>query len=418
MTVLSSNQYTVYANFTDILGNTSNTLASDTIYNQIQQQANNQATPSGTIVEINPYVNSNNLNSYVPPEGSSNFIYAGSKIVISSGVFEADPYYASDVVSWSQIQVLAFVPGVTPSSATQTHGTSVTLYVKSASSLSALEAETYTNSYTVSTINNGANYGTNIASILANISGLSGNWIQFKLVLQSASQGITPTVQSVLLTYVGAGRSVFVTKTFNTSSQSSITPAPLVRRGILTANFATNGGQIVFGYTTDPTNGNPLNYTTITPNQIFTLATPSSTIKFGVILKTASTLPCFFDEFALQLDLGNQNVYYMPPQASFVVTPYYNSSGVRVQNAYQFTNKSIGIVSSYNWNFGTSFGVGILTYYPIGINTITSPPQNSQNPIVGFATTALQTVGLFITGWVENGIVFNSDAYTYSFIST
>jgi len=417
-TELSSNEYKVYARFTDVNGLTTyeEQYATDVIYNQIQQQQNNQALPSGRILEINPSVNTNNITQYVPPEGKNDFIYAGTKIVRENGVFESDPYFASDVVAWNQIQVLALIPGTISEGE---HGTSVTLYVKTGSSLADLNAKIYTNSYQISTINNGNDYSTSVASILANIQSLSGKWIQFKLILTSASENVTPVVRSVLLTYTGAGKSVFVTKTFDTSIQSTIDPTPLIRRGILTANFVTNGGEIVFGYTTDPNDGNPLNYTVITPNQIFTLPSPSSIIKFGVILKTATSEPCFFDEFGVQLDLGPNDVYFMPPQAAFEIQPYNDPvTGIVIPMTYEFVNKTIGIVSSYNWSFGTSYPVGILTYYPPNEDPIAGPAANRLNPVVSFTEPGPFIIGLFVTGWVQNNVFFNSELYTKSFIAT
>ena len=417
-TALSSNEYRVYARFTDVNNLTTyqELYATDVIYNQIQQQQNNQALPSGRILEINPATNTNNINQYVPPEGKNNFIYAGTKIVRENGVFESDPYYASDVVAWNQIQVLALIPGVQSDGE---HGTSVTLSVKTAASLTELNAKIYTNSYQISTINNGNDYSASVTSILANIQSLSGKWIQFKLVLTSASENVTPVVRSVLLTYTGAGKSVFVTKTFDTSIQSTIDPKPLIRRGILTANFVTNGGEIVFGYTTDPNDGNPLNYTVITPNQIFTLPTPSSIIKFGVILKSATSEPCFFDEFGVQLDLGPNDVYFMPPQAAFEIQQYSDpDTGLVIPRTYEFVNKTIGIVSSYNWTFGTTYPVGILTYYPPNEDPAAGPAANRLNPVVQFTNDGPFTIGLFVTGWVQNFVFFNSDKYTKTFIAT
>ena len=421
ISALASNQYNVYARFTDINGVRSNDsdIATDSIYNQLQQQINNQALPSGRIVEINSGTSA--LAQYVPPEGSNNFIYGGSRIVRATGVFESDPYFASDVTTWNQIQVLAQIPGYNQISGIGTgaeYGTSVTMYVKTAYSLSDLTAAIYVNSYQLSTINNGNDYLGAVVSILANIASLSGPWIQFKLVLVSASQGVTPTGVSLLLTYNGAGKSVFVTKTFNTASQSTITPPPQIRRGILTANFVANGGVVEFGYTTNTSDGNPANYTSITPNKIFNLATPSSQIKFGVILKTATSNPCFFDEFAVQLDTGPNDIYFMPPQPAFEIQPYTSVLGVGTTHGYQFINKSVGIVSSYNWNFGTSYPVGILTYIPPNEDPVAGPAANRQNPIVVFSSNGPFTVGLMITGFVENNVIFNSEFYTKSFIAT
>jgi hypothetical protein len=411
MVQLTANQYNVYARFTDIVGNVSNgsNVASDYIYNQVQQQVNGQALPTGRIVQVDT---SNNVTSFTPQEGSSNLIYAGKKIVRESGTFISEPFYASDVTSWSEIQVLTVVPGfneINPLPNTE-YGTSVTLYVKTADSYSDLISSDYLVSYSLSTIDS-IDLGNSIISLLANISSLSGPWIQFKLVLDTASANVSPIVYSVLLTYNGAGTSVFVTKTFNTSVQSNIVPAPEFTRGIFTANYVTNGGSIDFYYTTDPTNINPASFTLITPNEIFTLPNPSSTIKFGIVLKTATSTPCFVDSFAAQMDVGTNNLFFMPPMASFVPTPYYNAQGSRVTNAYQFNNTSLGIANSYIWSFGTSM-----------YTAITTSPTIAQNPIIQFIGTSVQNVTLTVVGWSEtinnNLVVFESDPYSYSFIST
>jgi len=411
MVDLASNQYNVYARFTDIVGNVSSgsNVASDYIYNQVQQQINGQSLPTGRIVQIDT---NNNVTSFTPSEGTNNFIYSGVKIVRETGAFESEPFYASDVTSWNSIQVLALIPGfneINPPANTE-YGTSVTLYVKTASNYTNLVSGSYTNSYSLSTIDS-ADLGNSVVSILANISSLSGAWIQFKLVLETASANISPNVYSVLLTYNGAGTSVFVTKTFDASVQSNIVPTPKFVRGILTANYVNNGGSIDFYYTTDPTQTNPVNFNLITPNQIFTLPSPASTIKFGVVLKTATNNPCFVDSFAAQMDLGDNNLYFMPPIASFSPTPYYNASGVRVANAYQFNNTSLGIASAYVWSFGTSI-----------YTAITTSPTTAQNPIIQFMGTSTQTVSLTVVGWSEtinnNTVVFQSDPYSYSFIST
>ena len=428
----ATGQYTVYARFTDTYGNQSsiNNLISDNIYSQIQQQSNNQATPSGRIVEINPNQNVNNINIFTPqPDGASNYIYAGTKMVRETGIFESDPFYAADVTTWGQIQVLALIPGYQQDESyiqnpgnfppnNYEWGTSVTLYVKTAGSLTNLNNEDYINSYSLSTIDNYTDYQNQIVSILGNIASLSGQWIQFKLALTTASKNVTPVVKSVLITYSGAGTSQFLTKTFNAANQTSIAPTPQFRRGILTANFVTNGGSVSFGYTTDPTNVNPSTYTPITPNQIFTLSNPSSTIKFGVILKSSTSNAAFFDEFAVQMDMGPDNLYFMSPQAAFTIKKYVNPSGVAVTNGYQFINNSIGIVSSYNWSFGTSYPLGISTFVPPNEDAVAGPAINRQNPIVIFSTSAVQTIGLFITGYVENNIVYNSELITKQFIST
>lgn len=417
MAELSANQYAVYARFYDIIGNVSagSNIASDIIYNQIQQQINGQALPTARIVEIN---SNNEITSFTPLEGGDGLVYNGFKISRQYGFFESDPFFAADVTSWDQIQVLASVPIPDTIVNGVDYGTSVTLYVKCAYNLNDLLSNEYSSQYQISSINSGVDYGDAFVNLLGNISTLMGTWIQFKLVLETASVNLEPLVKSVLITYNGAGKSVFITKTFNAANQSQASPTPKIRRGILTANFVTNDGIISFGYTTDENNVNPLSYTSITPNQIFTLSNPSSKIKFGIILKTASDQACFVDDFGIQLDLGPNSLYFMPPQANFEIEQYYDSLGIAVTHAYQFINKSIGIASAYNWSFGTSYPSGIATYYPPNEDASAGPAINRQNPIIQFTNTGPFIIGLFVTGFAENGIVFNSETYTKAFIAT
>jgi hypothetical protein len=411
---LSANLYTVYAKFIDINGVATpfGQYATDSIYSAKQQQTTGTLPTSGFIFELNS--NASTLNKYIPQSGKNNLIYAGSKFARASGFYQSDPFYASDVTAWGIINVLCIVPGKnTINSSLGEYGVSVVLYVAAAASLSGLSSASYTQ-FSVSTINNGLDYNSGV-TIGGDISALFGQWLQFKLVLTTASQNISPNVQSVVITYYGAGKSYFVTKTFDTSVQGNFAIPPTIKRGLLTANFVTNGGQIVFGYTTDPTNGDVKTYTQITPNQVFTLPTPSSKIKFGVILKSSSANACFLDDLALQLDLGQdsnsvKDVYFMPPQAAFIIQKYY-LNGVAVTNAFQFVNKTLGFASAYNWSFGTS-SIGILTYYPPANDVNAGPPANRFSPIVCFNNSGPFMIGLTATGFVQNGVYFNSEPFT------
>jgi hypothetical protein len=75
-------------------------------------------------------------------------------------------------------------------------------------------------------------------------------------------------------------------------------------------------------------------------------------------------------------------------------------------------------VSSYNWTFGTTYPLGIITYYPANEDAAAGPAANRLNPIVRFRNSGPFTVGLFVTGWVQSNVFFNSELYTKSFIAT
>ena len=414
LAVLAASSYTVYAKFIDDNGVSTpfGQYATDSIYSAKQQQSTGTQPVSGSIFELNNTAST--LNKYNPASGKNALIYSGSKFARSSGVYQSDPFYASDVTAWGIINVLCILPGkntINPSSGE--YGVSVDLYVATSSSLSGLSSATFSK-FSVSTINNGLDYNSGVV-LGGDISGLLGQWLQFKLVLTTASNNISPDVQSVLITYYGAGKSYFVTKTFDTSVQSNFSIPPTIKRGLLTANFVTNGGQIIFGYTTDPTNGDVKTYTQITPNQVFTLPVPSTKIKFGVILKSASSNPCFLDDLAAQLDLGQdsnsiEDVYFMPPQAAFIAQKYYQN-GVAVTYAFQFVNKTLGLASAYNWSFGTT-SIGISSYYPPANDVNAGPPANRFSPIVQFSNPGPFTIGLFVSGFVQNGVIYNSEPFT------
>ena len=417
---LTSNVYSVFARFTDSQGNVtqSSDYVSDTIFSQKQQQINGTQVRQGSIYEINPIDKS--FVKKIPPSGAQNFIYAGSKNARATAFFESDPFFASDVTSWGNISVLCFIPGrtyienLTGITSGAEWGTSVTLYVATSATLEGL-SNSYFTQFSETTINNNLSFANQVASISGDLTTLNGQWLKFKLVLNSASKGITPKVKSVYITYFGAGNSVFITKSFDTAVQGKFSVPPTVKRGILTANFVTNGGEINFYYTTDANNTDIRTYTEITPNQIFTLPTPSSKIKFGAILKSATSTPCFLDDFGVQLDLGQdgnipQDVYYMPPQSGFAVTAYYDETGARVPWAYQFINKTVGIVSNYNWSFGTTYPVGILSFLSSG-QTPGVATVNQTNPIVVFTHPGPFVVGLTVTGFVQNGVIFNSEPF-------
>lgn len=86
------------------------------------------------------------------------------------------------------------------------------------------------------------------------------------------------------------------------------------KRGLLTANYALNNGDLVFGYTTDNNVGNTFDfstYTQITPNTIFELPVESSNIRFGMALVSIGTNPVIVDEWAVQLDTGYNSTRFL-----------------------------------------------------------------------------------------------------------
>jgi hypothetical protein len=93
------------------------------------------------------------------------------------------------------------------------------------------------------------------------------------------------------------------------------TDAPLIKRGLLTSNELINNGSIVYGYTTSNDSNETYNFdnfTIITPNKTFELSQASSKIRFGILLTSVGSNPSMVYDFAVQLDIGDANIKFMP----------------------------------------------------------------------------------------------------------
>jgi len=89
---------------------------------------------------------------------------------------------------------------------------------------------------------------------------------------------------------------------------------PLFRRGLITSNYELNNGELIFGYTTDPTINNTFdfgNFISIIPNKTFEIQNPSDKIRFGMALVSIGEYPVIVDEYAAQLDVGAHDIKWM-----------------------------------------------------------------------------------------------------------
>ena len=53
-------------------------------------------------------------------------------------------------------------------------------------------------------------------------------------------------------------------------------------------------------------------YKEITPNKMFEIDSPSNKIKFGILFTSVGSNPSVVYDFAVQLDLGDKNIKFMP----------------------------------------------------------------------------------------------------------
>lgn len=251
------------------------------------------------------------------PNARDYAIYAPDRTVRASGIYESQPFYVPTLVKWNSLTTL-----VTNKYALNTldgieiqgldSGTSVQVYVRTgntrteclSSSWQLVSEETFINNDSIIPA---------FSTLSGDIRTFNGRWIQYKFELNSATKNLSPEVISTTLTYTAGTASYYFTRIFDTSDYEST--APKIKRGILTSNELLNDGTITYGYITseDAADIYDFNkYTPITPNQSFQLQTPSSTIKFGILFTSVGANPSMVYDFAVQLDIGNDNIKFMP----------------------------------------------------------------------------------------------------------
>jgi hypothetical protein len=242
-------------------------------------------------------------------------LYAPNRMVRQSGYYEAEPFYSATLTRWDKIGFLSTFPAGTIQGDGLDRGVEVALYVRSGDTRDECLAADWGNAYAYTTINRPDNASLSAVLQEFNISTVDGKWLQYKIVLTSASRNLSPEVRAVTLSYLAANASYFFTTVFNTADESSDLPSPEFRRGLLTSNYMENGGQIVYAYTTDDSSGNAFDfsrYTQIEPNKVFELSVPSSKIRFAILLVSVDSMnPAVVDDFAVQLDAGPYDLKFM-----------------------------------------------------------------------------------------------------------
>ena len=84
---------------------------------------------------------------------------------------------------------------------------------------------------------------------------------------------------------------------------------------MLTSNELLNNGTITYGYINTDNSADVYDfnkYSEITPNTVFEISQPTSKIKFGILFTSVGTTPSVVYDFAVQLDLGDSNIKFMP----------------------------------------------------------------------------------------------------------
>jgi hypothetical protein len=319
-TIIGTNEHYAYVKLKDFAGNISTVAINDSIvYGTASIGASGSETlqPKGTIYQIRPPVSSGEptyITSYTSPTPTS-ALFAPSRVTRQTGLYESEPFYSATLSRWDTIQTIAsYAAGSSPGTGLET-GVSVDLYIRAADTRSGVLAADWGEPFTYSTI--GTSSASGVITNTYSLSSYSGKWLQWKSVLTTASLNTTPYLNYVALSYFASDATYFYTRLFDSASVKSGETYAEYRRGLLTFNGMANGGTIQFKYTTstdDTGTFDMANYTDLTPNSVFELDQPSRYIRFAAQLISVGSDPAVVDEFAVQLDVGADDLYWMKPE--------------------------------------------------------------------------------------------------------
>lgn len=244
-------------------------------------------------------------------------IYAPDRKVRETGYYEAEPFYVPTLVKWSNLVALvANKYSLNTLNGSNLEGldagTAVKIYVRTGASRAECLLATWSTAYEISYINVNTAIPP-VETLDINLQAYNGKWLQYKFELISATKNVSPEVLSTTVTYSAGTSSYYFTKIFDTADYDE--DSPVIRRGLLTSNELLNNGTISYGYINSD-NANDIydfnKYKQITPNEVFNIESPTSKIKFGILFTSVGSNPSVVYDFAVQLDLGGNNIRFMP----------------------------------------------------------------------------------------------------------
>ena len=314
---LTTNNRKVYVRFKNNANNISNTSVIDNIIFGTASVGTSSQEPAGKIYQITPGItpSGSSVVTYTTTNTPTSALFAPTRKTRQTGIYESEPFYVATLTRWDEVTTVANYPAGASGGPGLEAGVKVDIYIRTANTRTELLEKDWGTPFTYSTID-GDTSGTitNTYSLTA----FGGQWIQYKAILTTATEAVTPYIDSVSIYYYASEATYFYTKLFDTASQLDSTPAPLIRRGLLTYNGMENGGIIEFKYTTDPDDNTAFqlsNYDSLTPNSVFTLDTPSQYIRFAALLVSVDADPAVIDDIAIQLETSTDDLYWMRPES-------------------------------------------------------------------------------------------------------
>jgi hypothetical protein len=314
---LKTNNRKAYVRFKNNANNISNTSVIDNIIYGTAAVGNSSQEPVGKIYQITPGVtpSGSSVVTYTSTNTPTSALFAPTRKTRQTGIYESEPFYVATLTRWDEVTTVANYPSGASGGPGLEAGVKVDIYIRTANTRTELLEKDWGIPFTYSTIDGDAS-GT--ITNTYSLSAFGGQWIQYKAVLTTATEAVTPYIDSVSIYYFASEATFFYTKLFDTTSQLDSTPAPLIRRGLLTYNGMENGGIIEFKYSTDPDENKAFqlsNYSSLTPNSVFTLDTPSQYIRFAALLVSVDADPAVIDDIAVQLETSTDDLYWMRPES-------------------------------------------------------------------------------------------------------
>lgn len=317
-------------------------------------------------------------------KGSSRF-YSANKIIVEKGEYVSNIFNGTnDIVKWDKISW----------SASQPSGTEVLLYVRTSVSETDILTKKWIGPYSVS------------ESGSVDISSLSGQFFQFKIVLMSSEKGLSPSVSNVIIKVVTAESLHFFTTNF-------VLPSRL-KKGILTSNkLIPVAADVVFGINTE-NSVDWSDYQIIDENRLFDVTQFNKNLRVGIKLLSPSrsaVVAADFDEYGpynSNMFINTIDFVYENTGSSsshhFKVT-FYDDLGL-TQKVYQ----AYSGVDQDNWNVdGDIVGSDGVTIPSNGqVRVLFTPPGDSGLNCNTF---------YFVKVEVFDGFNFATQIDDYSFIS-
>jgi hypothetical protein len=266
-----------------------------------------------TIADLSNFINKNRIIK-VDEFGVVTTIREGNDRFYSANIIDQEigEYYSevfngtNNIVSWSKISWDATVP----------ENTSMVFYIRTGSTIDEL-------------LNKDFSFSVNADDESADISFLSGQYIQFKVVMTSQVRGLSPALRNVVIKSISSDSTHFFTTNFVMPSR--------VKSGILTSTkMLPVAADVVFGInTTNSTNFSE--YQIIDENRIFTTddTQVGNGMRVGIRFitptkSTVSSLPDPYGPYDMEVQLNAVEWQYRNPDATrslynFVVSFYEDS---------------------------------------------------------------------------------------------